>query len=65
MSNGRSDQNKQPLHVWLPGVVLKFLVFLAFAFVLLLLAAAALVVLAAAALVVVALAMVSSFRTRG
>ncbi len=34
MSNERSDQREQPLHVWLPGVVLKFLVFLAFAFVL-------------------------------
>jgi predicted DNA-binding transcriptional regulator YafY len=34
MSNERSDQEKQPPHVWLPGVVLKFLVFLAFAFVL-------------------------------
>jgi len=34
MSNERSDQKGQPLHVWLPTVVLKFLVFLAFAFVL-------------------------------
>jgi predicted DNA-binding transcriptional regulator YafY len=34
MSNERSDQEKQPLHVWLPTVVLKFLVFLTFAFVL-------------------------------
>jgi predicted DNA-binding transcriptional regulator YafY len=34
MSNERSDQKEQPLHVWLPAVVLKFLVFLAFAFVL-------------------------------
>jgi len=34
MSNKRSDQREQPLHVWLPAVVLKFLVFLAFAFVL-------------------------------
>jgi predicted DNA-binding transcriptional regulator YafY len=34
MSNERSDQKEQPLHVWLPTVVLKFLVFLAFAFVL-------------------------------
>jgi len=34
MSSERSDQRKQPLHVWLPGVVLKLLVFLAFAFVL-------------------------------
>jgi predicted DNA-binding transcriptional regulator YafY len=34
MSNERSDQREQPLHVWLPGVVLKFLVFLAIAFVL-------------------------------
>lgn len=34
MSNERSDQERQPLHVWLPAVVLKFLVFLAFAFVL-------------------------------
>ena len=34
MSNERSDQEKQPLYVWLPTVVLKFLVFLAFAFVL-------------------------------
>ncbi|MFB0533752.1 MAG: WYL domain-containing protein [Anaerolineae bacterium] len=34
MSNERSDQKGQPLHVWLPTMVLKFLVFLAFAFVL-------------------------------
>ena len=34
MSNERSDQEKQPLSVWLPTVVLKFLVFLTFAFVL-------------------------------
>jgi hypothetical protein len=34
MSNERSDQEKQPLYHWLPTVVLKFLVFLAFAFVL-------------------------------
>jgi hypothetical protein len=34
MSNERSDQNEQPLHAWLPAAVLKFLVFLAFAFVL-------------------------------
>ena len=31
MSNDRSDQKGQPLHVWLPTFVLKFLVFLAFA----------------------------------
>jgi predicted DNA-binding transcriptional regulator YafY len=34
MLDDRSDQGGQPLHVWLPTVVLKFLVFLAFAFVL-------------------------------
>ena len=34
MSNERSDQKGQPLHVWLPTFVLKFLVFLAFVFVL-------------------------------
>ena len=34
MSNERSEQKEQPLHVWLPNVALKFLVFLAFAFVL-------------------------------
>ncbi len=37
MSNERSDQSdqrEQPPHVWLPAVVLKFLVFLTFAFVL-------------------------------
>jgi hypothetical protein len=34
MPKERSDQKEQPLHVWLPTVVLKFLVFLAFAFVL-------------------------------
>jgi hypothetical protein len=34
MSNERSERKEQPLHVWLPTVVLKFLVFLAFAFVL-------------------------------
>jgi hypothetical protein len=34
MSNERSDQEKQPLHIWLPTVVLKLLVFLAFSFVL-------------------------------
>jgi predicted DNA-binding transcriptional regulator YafY len=34
MSKERSDQKKQPMHVWLPTVALKFLVFLAFTFVL-------------------------------
>ncbi|HID65269.1 MAG TPA: WYL domain-containing protein [Anaerolineae bacterium] len=34
MSNERSDQKEQPLYVWLPAMILKFLVFLAFAFVL-------------------------------
>ncbi|MDH4136678.1 MAG: hypothetical protein OEW09_08205, partial [Anaerolineae bacterium] len=34
MSNKKSNQTEQPPHVWLPTVVLKFLVFLAFAFVL-------------------------------
>jgi predicted DNA-binding transcriptional regulator YafY len=34
MSNQRSNQAKQPLHVWLTTAMLKFLVFLAFAFVL-------------------------------
>jgi predicted DNA-binding transcriptional regulator YafY len=34
MSNERSDRKEQPLHLWLPTVVLKFLVFLVFAFVL-------------------------------
>lgn len=34
MSNERSDQKERLLHIWLPTAVLKFLVFLAFAFVL-------------------------------
>jgi predicted DNA-binding transcriptional regulator YafY len=34
MSNERSDQKGQPLHIWLPTVMLKLLAFLAFAFVL-------------------------------
>jgi len=34
MSNERSNPAKQPLHVWLTAAMLKFLVFLAFAFVL-------------------------------
>jgi hypothetical protein len=34
MSNERSNPAKQPLHVWLMAAMLKFLVFLAFAFVL-------------------------------
>ncbi|MDY6877017.1 MAG: hypothetical protein SWK90_12550 [Chloroflexota bacterium] len=34
MSNKKPGQREQLLHVWLPAVVLKFLVFLAFAFVL-------------------------------
>jgi hypothetical protein len=34
MSNQRSNRAKQPLHVWLTTAMLKFLVFLAFAFVL-------------------------------
>jgi predicted DNA-binding transcriptional regulator YafY len=34
MSNERSNPAKQPLHVWLTAATLKFLVFLAFAFVL-------------------------------
>jgi predicted DNA-binding transcriptional regulator YafY len=34
MSNERSNPPKQPLHVWLTAAMLKFLVFLAFAFVL-------------------------------
>ena len=34
MSDEKSDQEKQSLHEWLPTVILKFLVFAAFAFVL-------------------------------
>ena len=34
MNNNGADQQGQPLHVWLPNVVLKFLVFLTIAFVL-------------------------------
>jgi predicted DNA-binding transcriptional regulator YafY len=34
MSNERSNRARQPLHVWLTAAMLKFLVFLAFAFVL-------------------------------
>ncbi len=34
MSNEKSDRQTQPLHAWLPTMTLKFLVFLAFAFVL-------------------------------